>query len=75
MRRVGELDVLIVSDGMLTLPSEMLAHTADAQVLVDLSNSLSFDDQAVMESSRPNISWHHHVFFLNHPSACKTLGA
>lgn len=28
--KVGELDVLIVSDGMLTLPSEMLAHNADA---------------------------------------------
>lgn len=27
--KVGELDVLIISDGMLTLPSEMLAHNAD----------------------------------------------
>lgn len=30
--RVGDLEVLIVSDGMLTLPSEMLAHNAEPSV-------------------------------------------
>ena len=30
--RVGEIDVLVVSDGVLTLPSAMLAHNADPAV-------------------------------------------
>jgi glyoxylase-like metal-dependent hydrolase (beta-lactamase superfamily II) len=30
--QVGEIDVLVVSDGVLTLPSEMLAHNADPGV-------------------------------------------
>ncbi len=30
--RVGEIDVLVVSDGVLTLPGEMLGHNADAAV-------------------------------------------
>jgi glyoxylase-like metal-dependent hydrolase (beta-lactamase superfamily II) len=30
--QVGEIDVLVVSDGVLTLPSEMLAHNADPAV-------------------------------------------
>ena len=29
--RVGELDVLVVSDGVLSLPGAMLAHNADPQ--------------------------------------------
>ena len=27
--RIGEIDVLVVSDGVLTLPGAMLAHNAD----------------------------------------------
>jgi len=30
--RIGEIDVLVVSDGVLTLPSAMLAHNADPAV-------------------------------------------
>src|SRR6516164_9760054 len=30
--RVGEIDVLVVSDGVLTLPTAMLAHNADPAV-------------------------------------------
>ena len=30
--RVGELDVLVVSDGVLSLPGAMLAHNADPAV-------------------------------------------
>ena len=29
--RVGEIDVLVVSDGVLSLPGAMLAHNADPQ--------------------------------------------
>ena len=30
--RIGEIDVLVVSDGVLTLPGAMLAHNADPAV-------------------------------------------
>jgi hypothetical protein len=30
--RIGEIDVLVVSDGVLTLPSAMLAHNADPAI-------------------------------------------
>src|SRR5262245_26519443 len=30
--RVGEIDVMVVSDGVLTLPGEMLGHNADPAV-------------------------------------------
>ena len=30
--RVGEIDVLVVSDGVLSLPGEMLGHNADPAV-------------------------------------------
>ena len=30
--KVGEIDVLVVSDGVLSLPGEMLGHNADASV-------------------------------------------
>src|SRR5262245_58620338 len=30
--RVGDIDVMVLSDGVLTLPSEMLGHNADPKV-------------------------------------------
>ncbi len=33
--RVGEIDVMVVSDGVLSLPGAMLGHNADPAVLAD----------------------------------------
>ena len=35
--RVGEIDVLVVSDGVLSLPGAMLGHNADPAVRVGLA--------------------------------------
>ena len=32
MHRVGDIDVMVVSDGVLSLPTEMLAHDTDPAV-------------------------------------------
>jgi hypothetical protein len=37
--RIGEIDVLMVSDGVLSLPAAMLAHNADLAVLIAMGRS------------------------------------
>jgi hypothetical protein len=47
--RVGEIDVLVVSDGVLSLPGAMLGHNADPGAVPILPNCLF--------KRQPNLSW------------------
>ncbi|MGE0745003.1 MAG: MBL fold metallo-hydrolase [Rhodospirillales bacterium] len=44
--RVGDIDVMVVSDGVLSLPSAMLAHNADPVVRTSWMNSMFLSPEA-----------------------------
>ena len=43
--KVGEIDVLVISDGVLSLPGEMLGHNADPAVRASFRSMTSIQPQ------------------------------
>src|SRR5258705_5672221 len=57
--RVGEIDVLVVSDGLLSLPGAMLAHNADPAVRAAWLNDMFLPPDVLEEvtGARDGSSW------------------
>ena len=61
--RVGEIHVLVVSDGVLSLPGAMLAHNADPAVRSRIQL-----DRAICSSSEPAIAVNIRIVEFRHHS-------